>query len=471
MRTWLLMNPPTGNYIRDTRCQASVDDIFAVSNRAPADLAYIAGAITKNGHECIIRDYPAGKLSLKDMLADISKYGADYLVINTTMFSYEEDLEICSVCKKAIPGLTIVAKGAIFYSKAKEVLEKYPSLDIAVTNEEEHAFDDLSSGKELKMIENISYWAEGRVISNPIHIYKDLRLPEPRIDLIHHALYKSPDNNKMQATIVVGRGCPGGCIYCVAPIVGGRIARYRDIEKIIAEIKQYTSLGIYDFYFSADTFTWNSDWVYAFCKAIRGLNFKISWLCTARADRFSEELLLAMKSAGCRGVSMGVESGNENMQRHIGKNLKKQQVEAAVRLCKKHKIITLLHFMIGFPWDDKSSVLETIRFAKTLNGNIIEFYIVTPMPGTLLYDLIKNDSKLHLPDSIENLNQNTVTTNTYRLTKEDIYVLRKKALRILYLNPFFYLKSLRYIHSLPQLFHCSAFILRKLYLIVFKRKQ
>lgn len=49
MRTWLLMNPPTGNYIRDTRCQASVDDIFAVSNRAPADLAYIAGAITKMG--------------------------------------------------------------------------------------------------------------------------------------------------------------------------------------------------------------------------------------------------------------------------------------------------------------------------------------------------------------------------------------------------------------------------------------
>lgn len=471
MHTWLLINPPTGNYIRDTRCQASVDDIFAVAYRAPADLAYIAGAIASNGHRCQIRDYPAEGLSLDDMLADIRKFAADYLVINTTMFSYEEDLKICGVCKQTAPALTIVAKGAIFYTRAKEVLEKYPDLDIAVTNEEERAFDDLSSGKLLNTIENISYRIGDDVKTNPVHISKELQLPEPRLDLIHHELYKSPDNNEIQATVVVGRGCPGGCIYCIAPIVGGKIARYRDIRDIITEINWYKQYGIRNFYFSADTFTWDSEWVYAFCKAIRELDFEISWLCTARADRFSEELLLAMKAAGCRGVSMGIESGSETMQRHIGKNLKKWQVVAAVKLCKKHRIITLLHFMIGFPWDDRNSVLETIQFAKTLNGNVIEFYIVTPLPGTLLYDLIKNDSRLNLPETTENLNQNTVTTNTYSLTIDELYSLRKRALRTLYFNPMFYLKSLCYIHSVPQFLHCAGFIIRKLYLIVFKRKR
>lgn len=470
MSRWLLINPPTGNYIRDNRCQASVDDIFAVSSRAPADLAYIAGAITENGQECMIRDYPAEKLSLKDMLMDIRTLDVDYLVINTTMFSCEADLSICRACKKAAGKLTIIAKGAVFYTQANKVMERFPDLDIAVTNEEERVFADLSCGKPLEEIDNITFRLQGMIRKNPDRVQTDLELPKPRVDLLRHALYRSPDNNAMQATVVVGRGCPGGCIYCIAPVVGGRIARYRRIDQVIDEIKSYHCHGINNFYFSADTFTWNSKWVYDFCTALRELDFKISWLCTARADRLTEELLAAMKSAGCRGLSMGVESGSENMQRLIGKNLKMQQVQAAVLLCKKYRIITLLHFIIGFPWDDRDSVLQTIRFAKALKGNIVEFYIATPLPGTPLYELVKNDPKLRLAASTERLNQTTVTTGTYHLSEDALYALRKRALRALYFNPFFYLKSLSYIHSLPQLFRCAGFMIRKLYLIVFRKK-
>lgn len=469
MSKWLLINPPTGNYIRDTRCQASIDDIFAVSARAPADLAYIAGAVSANGHECIIRDYPAEKLSMEDMFTDIKALSLDYLVINTTMFSYEEDLKLCTACKRLVPTLTIVAKGAVFYTNPQQIMEQFTDLDIAVTNEEEHVFEDISVGKPLEEIRNIAYRQKTAIRINPNQSYANLKLPKPRVDLIRHSLYRSPDNNAVQATIVVGRGCPGGCIYCIAPIVGGGKARYREIEEIIEEVKSYYCYGITNFYFSSDTFTWNREWVYSFCSSLRELEFKISWLCTARADRLNEDLLLTMKAAGCRGLSMGVESGNEKIQRHIGKNLKREQIQAAVRLCKKHKIITLLHFMIGFPWDDKESVLETIRFAKTLNGNIIEFYIVTPLPGTLLYDLIKNDQSLRLAPSTEKLNQITVTSNTYYLSEKELYALRKKALRTIYLNPLFYLKSLDYIHSLPQFLLCACFIIRKLYLILFKR--
>lgn len=471
-KRWLLMNPPTGKYIRDTRCQASVEDIFAVAERAPVDLAYIAGALSANGHESFIRDYPAEGLSWEDMRQDIKRLDLDYVVINTTMFSYKEDLKVCMECKHIDSDITTIAKGAVFFHDPVEIMQDYPALDIAVAREEEKTFGRISSSEHLGEIKNVIYRSQNDIIKNPEKIYSEFELPMPEINKIDHKLYRRPDTNEQQATIIVGRGCPGRCIYCIAPIVGGSVARYREIAHIIEEIKlYYNNYGIRNFYFSADTFIWNHQWVFAFCEAVNYLDFNISWLCTARADRLSAELLLKMKNAGCWGVSIGIESGNKQIQKSIKKNLTNQTIINAMRLCKKYKMVTLLHFMLGFPWDSRETIGETIRLARKLNGNIMEFYIVTPLPGTELYEIVKNDSKLNLCKSMEQLNQITATTDTYYLTVQEITQLRKKALQIIYFNPFFYMNSLRYMHSFAQLKNCAEFILKKMRYIVLTHKK
>lgn len=472
-KKWLLINPPTGKYIRDTRCQASVDDIFAISDRAPVDLAYIAGAITNNGHEYVIRDYPAEGLSWNDMLCDIKSLDINYIIINTTMFSFEEDLKVCAACKSISDKITTIAKGAIFFHDPVKIMQAYPELDIAVANEEEKAFEEISLlQKDLSEIKNITYRKNGSIIKNPKYINSVFKLPIPRTEQINHKLYKRPDKNEMQATIVVGRGCPGRCIYCVAPIVGGNTARYRMVCDVIEEIKIYHyNYNISNFYFSADTFTWNHKWVQDFCEAINELDFKISWLCTGRADRISSELILKMKSSGCWGLSIGIESGNDNIQKLIKKNLTKQTIFDAMKLCKKHKIVTLLHFMIGFPWDSEETIRETIKLANKLKGNIMEFYIVTPLPGTELYDIVMNDPKLTLHRSTERLNQITSTSDTHFLTAKKLTLYRKEALHSVYFNPLFYINSLRYIRSFSQLMNCAKFIFKKLSHIIFKRKR
>lgn len=470
---WLLINPPTGKYIRDTRCQASVDDAFAISARPPIDLAYMAGAIEKYGHECFIKDYPIEGLEWDDMLQDIKELAIDYIVINTTIFSFDEDLKVCATCKSINERIVTIAKGAIFFYDPVKIMNDYPALDIAVANEEEKAIEEISSKTiELNEICNITYRENNNIIKNPKNINNDFNLPVPKIEQINHKLYRRPDTNELQATIIVGRGCPGKCIYCVAPMVGGHIARYRKISDIIDEIKMYyLNHGISNFYFSADTFTWNQKWVKDFCKAIDHLEFKISWLCTARADRISSELIMKMKLAGCWGLSIGIESGSDHIQRLIKKNLNKNSVIDAIKICKKNKMVTLLHFMFGFPWDSEETVRETIKLAKKLKGNLMEFYIVTPLPGTELYEIIKKDPKLSLSESTKGLNQNTTTTDTYYLSAQRLKVLRKKALRSIYLNPLFYINSLLYIHSFSQLIRCVKFNFKKLFHIVLIRKK
>lgn len=473
INTWLLINPPTGKYIRDTRCQASVDDAFAISARPPIDLAYMAGAIVKSGHEYFIKDYPIEGLEWDDMLRDIKTLAIDYIIINTTMFSFEEDLKVCAACKSINERIVTIAKGAIFFYDPVKIMNDYPTLDIAIANEEEKAIEEISSQtKKLSEIYNITYRENNIIIKNPKHINFDFNLPLPKIDQINHKLYRRPDTNKLQATIVVERGCPGKCIYCVAPMVGGYIARYRRINDIVDEIKlYYINYGISNFYFSADTFTWNQKWVKEFCEIINQLDFKISWLCTARVDCINSELIMKMKLAGCWGLSIGIESGSEHIQKLIKKNLDKNSIINAIKICKSYKMVTLLHFMFGFPWDSDETLKETIKLAKKLKGNLMEFYIVTPLPGTELYEIIKNNIKLSLSNSTIGLNQNTTTTDTYYLSAQRLKILRKKALRSIYLNPLFYINSLLYIRSFSQLIRCIKFITRKLFYIVLNSKK
>jgi radical SAM superfamily enzyme YgiQ (UPF0313 family) len=127
--------------------------------------------------------------------------------------------------------------------------------------------------------------------------------------------------------------------------------------------------------------------------------------------------------------------------------------------------------MFGFPWDSEETIRETIKLAKKLKGNIMEFYIVTPLPGTELYEIIKDDPKLSLSESTEGLNQNTTTTDTYYLSAQRLKTLRKKALRSTYLNPLFYINSLFYICSFSQLIRCVKFTFKKIFYIIFNRKR
>lgn len=470
-KKWLLVNPPTGKYIRDTRCQASVNDIFAVVDRAPVDLAYIAGAITENGGECFIKDYPAEGLTVENLIVDLKKINADYIVINTTMYTYEADLNLTDICKKLNPNIITIAKGAIFFHTPEKIMQQFSNLDIGVSAEEEKTFKDLSSENlELKNINNIVYRCGEQIFCSPRLFENEFVLPPPRIDLIKHELYLRPDTKEKQATIVVGRGCHGKCIYCVAPVVGGKVARYRSARSVIDEIKEYYyKCGIRNFYFSADTFTFNKEWVLDFCNEINKLDFRISWLCTARADTISKELVIAMKGAGCWGVSVGVESGNEKIQRKIKKNLNKRIVINAIKIYKKYRIVTLLHFMIGFPWDSKETIEETIHLAKKLNGNIVEFYVVTPLPGTELYEMIEEDEKIYKKPSLQKSNQINPIMNTYYLSQSDIGMLRKKAIRAIYFNPSFYINQLKYIKSFLQFKNCLIYMLKKFKQIVFRK--
>lgn len=466
-KRWLLINPPTGKYIRETRCQAPVKGILATAIRPPLDLAYIAACVSLFDCECKIIDYPAEGNGWNELKSDINTFKPDYVVVNTTTFTITEDLKACKLIKEVNHNIITLAKGAIFYAHENNILQNNPVLDIAVIDDDEVGFSDIASGKPLSEIPGIIYRYGEQIVRNRKRKHIDLdKLPLPRRDLLKNELYIRPDTNKKQTTILVGRGCDSYCTYCIAPLVGGHSVRYRSVESVIVEVKYcIENYNIKDFYFLADNFTWDKQWVISFCEKIVQLGVKISWTCNSRVDCLDEERLISMKKSGCWGISMGVESGSQQILDKIKKGISLGQVKESVLLCKKYSMVCLLHFIIGFPWDNYDTVNATIKFASSLKWGIIEFNILVPLPGTPMEKITK-ELGLMLPKvSLESADYSVPVAQTMKLNSNDLMRLRRKAFFRIYGNPGLWIRSLKLIKSLKQFCYCVIMLIKKLFWI------
>lgn len=468
MKKWLFMNPPTGMYIRETRCQAPVKGKVATNLRPPLDLAYMAGALSTDNNTCIIVDFPAESKGSSDLNHLVKEYDPDYVVINSTTFTLSKDLEICSSIKALKKEVIVIIKGAVFYSyMGEKIISETDSIDIAVLGDYEYAIKEISEGLPLCEVNGIIYKTNDKIIKTKARRRISLEhLPKPRRDLIIDELYLRPDTGEMQTNILISRGCSNRCIYCIAPLIGGGIARYRNVDDVIEEVEACISKGITNFYFQSDTFTEDGEWVHRFCKSIQEKKLRISWLCNTRADRLDIEIVRMMHNSGCWGLSIGIESGSQEVLNLIQKSVTIEKVEKAVEICKKEGLVILLHFMMGFPWDNKKTIKETIAFAKKLRADLTDFNVVSPLPGTKLEKIVKESKLLEGETTLDGVDYSVPVFNTFELKADELNGYRKKAYISIYSNPKYILSILKKIKTIKQLFRLIEIFLGKVVHIV-----
>jgi anaerobic magnesium-protoporphyrin IX monomethyl ester cyclase len=188
------------------------------------------------------------------------------------------------------------------------------------------------------------------------------------------------------AAIVSSRGCKYSCAFCDVHKTFGREVRYRSVKNIIEEIAYLKErFKVKDIIFYDDTLTIDRERVIGLCRAIIDNNLSISWGCYSRVDALDEELVLSMKSAGCRMISFGVESGSQEMLKLMKKGIKLESALSAVALCNRCGIQTAASFVIGFPGETKETISETRSFVKKLDPLFATFFRFIPYPGTVFY--------------------------------------------------------------------------------------
>lgn len=444
----LLIYPPSPVMNREDRCQQPTKELLVIPPLPPTDLMYLAAVAEKAGLDAKIADYSQGG----NFENDLKEFQPDYLLINVATPTFKNDLSSLTIAKEICPDIITIAKGAAFLTVAFEVMYFQKDLDLILFGEPEETLREVLEGKEFSKILGLYYRDDLRAkFTGPRPFIDNLdKLPFPARHLVDNNIYRRPDNNKVQAVIKVSRGCPFHCFFCLATPVSGAKVRKRSPENIIEEIRECVDkYGITNFLFWSDIFNIDKDWVMELCQKIIDSGLKITWSANTRADTADEEMANKMYEAGCRLVSIGVESGSQEMLDKIGKRITLDDVRLTVKIFKKAGIRIYNYFVIGLPWEDEDTVEDTIDFAIELDSDFISFYTATPLPGSKFYEYAKENNLINSDTSFSSA-YFYPSVNTHHLTKERVFQLHKKAIRRFYLRPAYIIRMLSRIRSFME---------------------
>ena len=444
----LLIYPPSPVMNREDRCQQPTKELVVIPPLPPTDLMYLAAVAEQEGLEAKIVDYSQGG----DLEKDLKEFKPDYLVANVATPTFKNDISVMTIAKEICPDIVTIAKGAAFLTVAFEVMYFQKDLDIIICGEPEETLKEIVRGNPFESIKGIYYRDDIRVkFTGARPFIEDLdNLPFPARHLVDNNLYRRPDNNKVQAVIKVSRGCPFHCFFCLATPVSGAKVRKRSPENIVAEIRECVEkYGITNFVFWSDIFNIDKEWTLDLCQKIIDSGLKITWSANTRADTADEEMAQKMYESGCRLVSIGVESGSQEMLDKIGKKITLDDVRLTVKIFKKAGIKIYNYFVIGLPWEDEDTVEDTIDFAIELDSDFISFYTATPLPGTRFYDYAKANRLIDSDTSFSSA-YFYPSVNTHYLSKDKVFELHKKAEKRFYLRPSYIFKTLIGIKSFEE---------------------
>jgi len=229
------------------------------------------------------------------------------------------------------------------------------------------------------------------------------------------------DYNDFYSTqVITSRGCPYNCIFCASHIIWGHKPRFRSPENVVGELIELKEKhGVDKVRICDDTFTLSKRHVLGICEEIIQSRVKIGFSCGSRVDTLDSEMAEALKRAGCYRVTLGIESGNQQVLYDIKKNIKKEDAERTVKILKEAGLEAYTYFMIGHPTDTKQTIQDTRDFMKKLDPDMAEASIVTPFPGTELWEFFSK----HNTDNIDWFNffcQSEGVISSGKLSKEEI---------------------------------------------------
>ncbi len=460
----LLFYPPGPMYQRgEDRCQQAVDGSSAEAMRACNDLGYAAAVLLKKGYEIRLRDYQTEKCSIEQMNSEVDDFKPDLLMLSTTNTSIYDDIKIMNDLKARCGAVTVL-KGAIFYAPEQEMLDllDLSQIDYMIGGEVDFAIDGIADyalrGEgDIASVDNILYKDEdGKFIQTKFHVWgQDLDAqPFPAREYMNNGLYLRPDTDAPMATIQTARGCPSSCVFCLTPGISGKCVRFRSPENVMAELTEcYEKFGIKDFFFKADTFTINAEWVKKLCELIidSPLYGIINFTANSRVNPLKKETLELMKKAGCFMVAFGFESGSDEILKKIKKGATVEQNLQAARWCHEVGLPFWGFFVIGFPWENKGHIMKTKKLIYKADPDFIEVKMALPYYGTPLYETCKEDDLLAKNVLGSDFFHSSMTGTRY-LTIKEVESLRRRILLGFYLRPKYILRKMGECVEKPSVF-------------------
>ena len=413
----LLIFPPSTIYGADLTIPAVVP---------PLGLCYLGGYLEKHGYKNITildaRSLSKGRilregnralygLTDKEIEDYIKNVGPDVIGISCMYTAYSGDTHrLARTIKNMDKNIPIVIGGA-HASTFPDLVLKDTNVDVVSHYEGEETFLEVVRAIEGKKgfagIKGISYRENGAIIKNPKREFIDDldTIPFPARHLVDMDLYldSEPTTFGMRApatTFITSRGCPQSCVFCTIKTVWGDMNfRARSAKNVVDELEHLQkTYDIEEFYWMDDAAGTTKKRLIAICDEIIDRKLNIKWTTPNGIAHWylDEKVLDKMKAAGCYRVTFGIESGNLETRKYIGKPFALEQATRMLAHANKIGLWTICTFIIGFPVENEESIMDTIDYACNCGTDMAVFYLLCPHPGTDVYQDFQKEGLLNL---------------------------------------------------------------------------
>lgn len=439
-------NPTTTNVLRDAvyGCWCKGKRIGGAKT-PPQPLLSVATTLKERGHEVAVLDAVNQGISMYALKKTIR--GFDAVIVLTSVMTFEEDSLVLAELKEVHPELLTIVAGA-HATFMPELCLKKEAVDVIIRSEEELTIRDFlaqyeQGGRIWKQALGIGFRENGKVVLNdPYPGPKVLdEIPITDWSLLPKGVYYFYPLVKRYpfVTDLTTRGCPKKCSFCMAPGFYGNKVRGRSAEHVIRGFEHYCKQGFREIYIKDEMFTSlkkRNDEIFDW---LIDHDVDLTWFCSAAVGWIDKPVMEKMRRAGCHTIKVGVESGVQEILDRIKKGITLEQINETFKWAKEVGLNTHAHMMIGHPGETEQSINQTIEFVKKLDPTTITFGILTPYPGTPIFDEL---AEKH-PEIRTNFNLQLATLHdqsyyTHLLcdvTPERLAYYQKKAHREFYWRP------------------------------------
>ncbi|MFH0814988.1 MAG: radical SAM protein [Candidatus Falkowbacteria bacterium] len=416
--------------------------------------ASAATLLKKNGHEVIWDDGIAEKMEYDKWLERIVETQPDIIAIETKTpvvkkhWQIINDLKAQSLKIENPPAgragwkLKIVLMGDHVTALPEESM-KNCDVDFVI-QAGDFDFILLSIANKLSgqgELEGGIWYKENSEIKNSgaydLHKHSLDELPMIDRELTHWKLYAFENGNFKYTPgsyMMSGRDCWWGkCSFCSwTTLFPGQNFRTRSAKNALDEVGALIGLGVKEIMEDSGTLP-IGDWLKEFCEGMiaRGYNKKVTMSCNMRINAIKDvEIWKMMKATGFRLVLFGLESANQLTLDRLNKNLKVEEIENGLKICKQAGLEPHITAMMGYPWETLADAQNTVVLAKNLfkKGYVdtLQATIVIPYPGTPLHRYCNENNLLNFEDydrfdQREQVMKSALTTEDVRKLTQNLY--------------------------------------------------
>jgi radical SAM superfamily enzyme YgiQ (UPF0313 family) len=433
IRNVMLIQPPG-------RCLIGRDGVITERKHChpPLGLAYLAAGLRDNGYGVTVVDMLAEGyeeeryteqfvyygLTTEAALARIAAADPDMIGISILFSNLAaESFRLVEAIKRRFPDKKIVLGGHHPSAMPAKVMER-PEVDFVLVGEADSTLlqlcDALNGRTDIDGVKGLFYRREeGAVVDtmataasaldggdyryffrkdgpNPGDLKK---LPKPAWDLFPMQAYWSSEvragggdvQREKYAVMVSTRGCPHVCFYCTSPLMGGyKGYRKRTNEDVIAEIRWLRDeFGVEEIQFLDDNFFVSKPRVKDLCRLLAEHfpDMVFSVPAGTEVNALDEEMIDLLAEANFYRLVLAIESANPEIQADkIDKRVDLSRVPEVIRYIKSRGMEARGYLMIGFPDETRESIEHTASYALSLDLDDFALSVVTPLPGTPVFD-------------------------------------------------------------------------------------